>query len=316
MLYPRGAKLKKGSCGFMGLFLNVVFPVVIVFSSGYLLQRFNPINISSVANVSIYIFLPSLVFISLYEAEIGLDFVNVSIFFIILFILIIFIIKILAFILKWNKRVESGAILATAFMNGGNYALPVIMFSLGETAMTYAIFCFVVSSIFMSLFGVYFASRGSRGIKMAIATVLKMPTTYAVILAFALQKLPWSIPYALISILKVVGNAAIPTMMVLLGAQLSLITLKHIEWMRVTLLSFIRMIVSPILGFIIIWFMHIEGTVSYVLLIISSMPSSITMTMFSIEFDAEPRLVSSVTLVTTLVSFVTLTILLNLLKLI
>src|SRR5690625_3422062 len=111
----------------MGLFLNVVFPVVIVFSLGYLLQRFNPVNIGSVANVSIYIFLPSLVFTSLYESEIGIDFVNISMFFIILFMLIIFIIKILSYIFEWNQRVESGSILATAFMNGGNYALPVIM---------------------------------------------------------------------------------------------------------------------------------------------------------------------------------------------
>lgn len=300
----------------MGLFLNVVFPVVIVFSLGYLLQRFNPVNIGSVANVSIYIFLPSLVFTSLYESEIGIDFVNISMFFIILFMLIIFIIKILSYIFEWNQRVESGSILATAFMNGGNYALPVIMFSLGESAMPYAIFCFVISSIFMSLFGVYFASRGSQGMKTAVATVLKMPTTYAVILAFSLQRLPWSIPDSLFSMLKVVGNAAIPTMMVLLGAQLSTITFKKIKWMRVTSLSFIRMIISPILGFLIIWFMKIDGIVVYVLMIISSMPSSITMTMFSIEFDTEPRLVSSVTLVTTFVSFVTLTILLNLLKLV
>src|SRR5699024_7661202 len=232
--------------------------IIIIFSLGYALQRFNPVDISSVATVSIYIFLPSLVFTSLYESEIGLDFAYISLFFLTLFICIIGIVKYCAYIFKWNKSIESGSILSTAFMNGGNYALPVIMFSLGEEAMPFAIFCFVVSSIFMSLFGVYFASRSKEGMLKALKTVFKMPTTYAALLAYLAQIVPLNIPETIFSMIALVGNAAIPTMMVLLGAQLSTITLKNIEWKTISLLCFILMIVYHTLAIAILWLLYIE----------------------------------------------------------
>lgn len=52
----------------MNIFINVILPVISVFVLGFILQRFKPINIKAVSTVSIYIFLPALVFTKLYEA--------------------------------------------------------------------------------------------------------------------------------------------------------------------------------------------------------------------------------------------------------
>lgn len=61
----------------------------------------------------------------------------------------------------------------------------------------------------------------------------------------------------------------------------------------------------------VIWLVPIEPVVGSVLVIAAAMPSAATTTMYAVEFDTEPDLVSSITLVTTLISIVTVTVLLN-----
>lgn len=55
-----------------------------------------------------------------------------------------------------------------------------------------------------------------------------------------------------------------------------------------------------------------DGTlIGTVLIIISAMPTAATTTMYAIEFDTEPELVSTITFISTVVSIVTITVLLN-----
>lgn len=295
----------------MGLFFEVVLPIIAVFAAGFLLQRIRVIDVKSVATVSIYIFLPALVFTSLYEAEYDQRFTIIIIFAFFLLAMMIFINKILARIFNWNQSTESATILTTAFMNGGNYGVPVILFSLGDAALPYAIFFMVLQSLVMNSFGVYYASKSTSGIPRAIKTIFKMPATYAAVLAFVFQEIPWEIPTAAYSTLTMIGGAAIPVMMVMLGMQLASITSLKFNWQILTSAVVVRMVISPLLAFLFIIALDVDSLIGSVLLIIAAMPSAATTTMYAIEFDSKPDLVSSITLVTTLLSIVTVTVLLN-----
>lgn len=295
----------------MGLFFEVVLPIIAVFGAGFLLQRIRVIDVKSVATVSIYIFLPALVFTSLYEAEYDQRFTIIIVFAFVLLFMMIMLNKLLARIFKWNQSTESATILTTAFMNGGNYGVPVILFSVGDAAIPYAIFFMVLQSLVMNSFGVYYASKSKSGIPRAIKTIFKMPATYAAVLAFVFQKIPWEIPDAAYSTLTMVGNAAIPVMMVMLGMQLASITSLKFNWQVLTSAVVVRMIISPLIAFLFIMALDVDSLIGSVLLIVAAMPSAATTTMFAIEFDTEPDLVSSITLVTTLLSIITVTVLLN-----
>lgn len=296
----------------MGLFFEVVLPIIAVFGVGFLLQRVRVLDVKSIATVSIYIFLPALVFTSLYEAEYNQGFTIIIVFAFFLLFMMIVINKILARVFKWNRSVESATILTTAFMNGGNYGVPVILFSIGDAALPYAIFFMVLQSLVMNFFGVYYASRGTSGIARALKTIFKMPATYAAVLAFIFQKIPWEIPDPVYSTLTMVGSASIPLMMVMLGMQLASITSLKFNWQILTSSVIVRMVISPILAVLFIMVMDVNTLIGSVLLIVAAMPSAATTTMYAIEFDTEPDLVSSITLVTTLVSVLSVTILLNL----
>ncbi|MEN2768610.1 AEC family transporter [Ornithinibacillus xuwenensis] len=297
----------------MVLFLNVILPIMAVFGAGYVLQRIKAVDVKAVSTVSIYIFLPALVFTKLYEATFDERYTILLVFAFIQLIAMIMLSKVSKKIMKWSHSVESASILTTAFMNAGNYGVPVILFTIGEEALPYAVFFMVIQTMFMNSFGVYYASRSSNGMGQALKKVFKMPATYAAIFAIILQNIAWEIPPSVYSTLTMVAGAAIPVMMVLLGMQLASITSIKFNWQVIISAVSIRMIIAPLIAFGFVMLVDVEPLIATVLIILSAMPSAATTTMYAIQFDTEPELVSSITLVSTLFSVISLTVLLNLL---
>lgn len=283
-----------------------------VFASGFVLQRIRVLDIRTMSAVSLYILSPALVFISLYDAEFEFSYVIIVIFMFALFFLMVFLNKMLAKILKWPANMESAAILSTGFLNSGNYGLPVVLYSIGPVALPYAVFIMVIQGLQNNFFGVYYASRSKSGFKRSIITVMKMPTTYAMILAFLFQFSDVSIPESVHSTLSMVGDAAIPVMMILLGMQLGSMTGLNLNWQVIVSSVTLKMLIAPVFAFLFVLLFEVDPLLGSILIIISAMPPAATTTMYAIEFDTEPELVSSITFISTMVSIVTITILLNL----
>ena len=295
----------------MGLFLSVILPIMAVFASGFILQRIRVLDVKSVSAVSLYILSPALVFVTLYEAEYDSGFLVILIYMFVLFYIMVALNKILAKVFKWERNTESASILASGFMNSGNYGLPVVLFSVGQAAVPYAIFIMVVQSLQNNFFGIYYASRSTSGMRRALENIMKMPTTYAAILAFILHYFSVGVPEAIHSTLSMVGDAAIPVMMIMLGMQLGSITGLKLNWQVVISSVTLKMIVAPVIAALFVWIVNVDPLIGTVLIIISAMPTAATTTMYAIEFDTEPELVSSITLISTLASIVTLSVLLN-----
>src|SRR5699024_1943756 len=141
---------------------------------------------------------PALVFVSLYEAEFNSGYIVIIVYMFMLFYCMVGLNKLLEKIFHWQPKTESAAIPATGFMYSGNYGLPVVLFSLGEKAVHYAIFIMVVQALQNNFFGIYYASRSTSGIKRAFKNVMKMPTTYAAIIAIGFQLLHVPMPEAVL----------------------------------------------------------------------------------------------------------------------
>lgn len=296
----------------MSLFFTVILPIMAVFASGFILQRIRLLDMRSVSSVSLYILQPALVFVSLYEAKYDQGFMIILVFMFLLFYVMVIINKVLAKVFKWDQKTESASILATGFMNSGNYGLPVVLFSLGNAAVPYAIFIMVLQSLQNNFFGIYYASRSTSGMGRALKNVMMMPTTYAAILAFIMHYFNIGVPDAIFSTLDMVGGAAVPVMMIMLGMQLGSIVGLKLNWQVVISGVTLKMLVAPLVAFLFVTIIDVDPLIASVLVIISAMPTAATTTMYAIEFDTEPDLVSSITLFSTIVSIFSLSILLNL----
>ncbi|MCZ1180551.1 AEC family transporter [Alkalihalobacillus clausii] len=291
----------------MGIFLQVVLPVCSIFAAGFLLQRAFMLDIRSVSSVAIYIMTPCLVFRTFYTGNLDAQYAYMALFALLLLASLIVITKGYAKLRKLSLSEESGMILATSFMNVGNYGTPIILFAYGEGAFDLAVSFMVLQSIIMNIFGVYYAARGKAAMKGAVLAVLKMPATYATVLAFGLNVGGVALPPNLFQPIDIVAEAAIPTVMLILGMQLAMIPLRGFAWEKLTVATVIRMAISPVVAFVIVSFLPISEILSKVLIISAAMPSAATIVMYAVQFDSEPKLVSSITLVTTLVSLFSLT---------
>ncbi|PFG03347.1 AEC family transporter [Bacillus sp. es.034] len=297
----------------MDIFITVMLPVLLIFGFGYSIQKWKKLNITSVSTVALYVLIPCLVFNTIYKAELDHTYVQMIIFSSILLASLVIINKIYARLKKHPTSVENGLILSTAFMNSGNYGAPIILFAFGEKAFALAVTFMVLQQIIMNFFGVYYAARGKDGIKVAIKSVFEMPPTYALIGALILNLSNVSVSGNLLSVIEIVGNAAIPLVMIILGMQLANLKLGNFQWAEISYGIMTRMILSPIIAYIItITLMDLDPLLRNVLIVASAMPSAATTVLYALQYKTEPELVSSITLVSTLVSVISITVLLNL----
>ena len=294
----------------MTVFIQVVLPVLLVFGAGYLLQKLAKLDLKSVSTVALYIMLPCLVFKTFYNADLNGEYVMMLVFSALLLVSILVINKVVAKIKGYDASMESGLILSTAFMNSGNYGAPIILFAFGEAGFVYSVSFLVLQAIIMNFFGVYYAARGKSGLRMAIVSVLKMPPTYAVIVALIMNLGSIKMPGNLMSSVDLLANASIPMVMVVLGMQLAGISIKNMDWSKASYASVVRLIASPAIAFVLTLLLPMSDLMASVLIVSAAMPSAATTTIYAVQFDSKPELVSSITLMTTLLSVITIPLLL------
>jgi predicted permease len=297
----------------MSIFISVVLPVLLVFLVGYIVQKWRKFDIKPVSTVAIYILTPALVFRTFYEADMNMQYIYMVVFALILLFTLIIINKIYCWRMKYSSSTSDGLILSTAFMNSGNYGAPIILFAYGQEGFAFAVSFMVLQAVIMNFFGVYYAARGVSGVKTALKVLLAMPVTYAVLGALLLKILGLTVPMTLMQPVDLISQAAIPTVMLILGMQLAKIEWTTFDWGKVSYGSVVRLIISPLIAWGITLFLPLDPLLANVLIISAAMPSAATIVMYAVEFDAEPKLVSSITLITTLLSIGTLTLILSLL---
>lgn len=288
----------------MFIFLEVILPVLLVFIVGFVIQKRVKVEIKAVSTLVLYVFMPCLVFRTLTTTEFDVRYAYMLGFVIAMLIITIIIVKIYAKIRKLPSSVESGMILSTGFMNAGNYGSPVILFAYGTTAFDYTITYFVFSSVLLNSVGLYFAARGAMNVKQAFKSVFKIPMIYAVIIATTLKWLNIQLPENIFTMISFIGDASIPCVMVTLGMQLAQIQIKKFKWEYIGAASIIRLFIAPLIAFGITQLFGTEPLLQKVLILIAALPTASAATIFAVQFDSEPELVSGTTLVTTLISLV------------
>lgn len=291
----------------MNVFWEVVLPVMLVFVIGFTIQKWKKLNIKSVSTIAIYILTPSLVFETFYEADINMDYLNMLVFSAGLLFSIILINKLFKWVMKYDQTTESGLVLSTAFMNAGNYGAPIVLFAFGQEGFSYSVSFLVLQSMIMNFFGVYYAARGEAGMKLAIKSVLRMPATYAVIFALLFNLTNITVPENIFSSFQLIADAAIPGVMIVLGMQLAEISVRKMEWGKISYAIVLRLFISPLIAFGLVQILPINELLGNVLIVSSAMPSAATTTMYAVQFETEPELVSGVTFVTTIISIITIT---------
>ena len=292
---------------------NNIVPVFIVIGLGYILERRLKIEIKSVSRTIFYALTPCLVFSSLVKSTVsGGEFWNIASFEILITLIVALVAWGVARALRFDRVMESAFLLVTIFVNAGNYGLSVNQLAFGDEALARAIIYFVVSSLLINTTGVYLASRGKARAGEALLNVFKAPIVYAVFLAVLVKLINLNVMGSpVFKAVEMVGQGAVPLMLLLLGMQLAKTPLA--QGMRTAgLAAFIRLAVAPIIAFSLAKLLGLTGPTLQACVVEASMPTAVTTAVLAIEFDARPEFVTSAIFLSTLASPITLTLIIAL----
>ncbi len=185
--------------------------------------------------------------------------------------------------------------------NTGNMGIPICLFAYGTKGLGIASAIASVIILLHFTLGVLLAKK-SFSLKILITN---MPI-YGIIAAVIVLYYDWEVPGFVVNTTFLLTYATI--FLVLMSLGIALTKLKVVSWFNASILSCVRIIIGPIIGFGLIKYLNLTGLSAGVLLIQSAMPSAI-LTYLVGSMYSEKRVVDSIASVivtSTLMSFITI----------
>ncbi len=185
--------------------------------------------------------------------------------------------------------------------NTGNMGIPICLFAYGSLGMGVAA---AISSLVVLLHftaNIFLASK-----KFDFKIILKSPSSYAVIIAVAFLYFDLEMPKFVTNSVMLLGYTMI--VLILMSLGVSLTQMKVFSFKTSLISSIGRVIVGPIIGFILIKIFNLSGYAAGVLLIQSSMPSAILTYLIASMYSPKEIVdnISSMIVVSTLMSLITI----------
>jgi malate permease and related proteins len=296
-----------------GLFTNNLLPIFLAAGVGFLLASRFSVSPRALSQVSFYIFSPCLVFSLLTHSELSSgDVISMSLFSVLNMLIIGLVVGLAALLLRLDRRLTAALLVSTMLVNAGNYGLPVILFAFGTGPLAYGTLYFIVMMIMAYTVGVFTASLGSLKPGAALRNLARVPVVYAVGFALLFLATGWIVPLPLERTINLLGEGAIPSMLVLMGMQFAGMRLEG-RVLPLALGSAVRLVLSPVLAFGLARFMQLPESAMQAGILQAGMPTAVLTIVLATEFDAEPAFVTAMVFTTTLLSPLTLTPLLALL---
>jgi len=278
---------------------EVLFPVFFIIGIGYFLGKKSPnLDTSFITNYSANFGTPALVIFALTSS--GVTFSIFAQYFIYSLIAIISfaIIGIIFLILMKKDYVRE--LPPFILPNTGNMGIPICLFAYGSAGMGVAA---AISSVVVLLhftLNVFLANK-----KFDINIIIKSPSFYAILVVVGILYFEIKTPTFVLNTVMLLAYGMIVLILISLGVALT--QLKVFSFKSSVISSISRVIIGPIIGFIIIKIFNLSGFAAGVLLIQSSMPSAILTYLIASMYSPKEIVdnIASMIVVSTLMSLIT-----------
>lgn len=304
---------------FLFILTKNIIPIFCLICLGFFLDKLFDLNIYTLSKLNFYVFVPAFTLHNLYTTRIPLEMLKVLAAAILLLAANYVIVTIIAKKRKMSESLKNAFINSVSFYNSGNIGVPLItlVFSNapyyvnGETpylklALTAQVMIMVFQNVTTNSIGFINAGRAKLNWRDTIKIILRMPAIYAMPLAMLLKVIPYDMTDLPVwPVFEYISKGLVAFALLTLGVQLSKSTLR-LGNINVYISSFVRLIGGPILAFIIIRLLGLNGIIAQVVMISSSVPTSVNSALIAVEFDNEPDFASQAVLTSTLLSTVTL----------
>lgn len=293
---------------FFYILINIIFPIFVLVTIGFVVQKKFHLDIRTLTRISMYVFIPALLITKIYEAKVSLQFFGTLFIYIMGIQLIMMILgEGIPTLLKYPKSIRKCFSNSLLFFNSGNYGLPLVelVFKHDPIATTAQVFIMVIQNITTNTIGVFQASTGSSSRKEALKNVFSMPSMYVLIGIGIVKWTGITIPDPILVPLQYITNGFVGFALILLGVQLGEIKFEF-KIKDIAMSSFIRLILSPLIGFGLVQLLGVQGILAKSLIIGASTPTAVNTAIIAKEFDNEPEYAAQMVFVSTILSSITI----------
>ena len=279
---------------------EILFPVFFVVGIGYYLGLKKPkLDTSFITDFGANIGSPAIIFYSVVTTDLTFDlFRSYFLYYLIAIFGFSFIGIIFLSFLKKDMAMELPPFILP---NTGNMGLPICLFAYGSEGLGIAgaISCLII--LFHFTLGVFLASK-----KFNFDVILKSPSFYTIIISIIFLYYDLDAPNFIVNTTMLLTYATIFLIMMSLGIALT--RLKVFSFNKALISSIARVILGPLVGFVIILFFNLKGYAAGVLLIQCSMPSAVLTYLVGSIYSPKKIVdnIASMIVVSTIMSFITI----------
>jgi hypothetical protein len=296
------------------ILLDDILPIFLVASVGFLLARRLHVDVKALSRITFNALAPCLVFNLLVTSRVSSgEFGRIVAFTVLLVGAIGLVARVAAVPFRLTRPQLAAFMIVVMFSNAGNYGLSVVLFAFGREVLARAAVYFVTSALLMYTVGTFLASSGHHGGRAALRGLVGVPAVWGLVAAALVIWTGVDLPKAVSRPVELLGAAAIPSMLLVLGMQFERGARPEHPGL-VAVASVLALVGSPIIGFLLAPALGLTGLARQAVLVESAMPSAVITTILALEFDVAPRFVTSVVVVTTLASPFTVSVLIALLQ--
>ncbi|MFA7395829.1 MAG: AEC family transporter [Sphaerochaetaceae bacterium] len=284
---------------FIQAFIQML-PILLIALLGYLTHNIFKLDEKTMIHIVSDIFMPLLIFFSLYTSDIQGALVVDMIKSITVFVSIMIGISYLyAKIAKIDPR---ETVPSTVFMNSGFLGIPLMKLWGGIAAMNVVVIFDQIQSFYMLTIGLMIIT-GGFSVK-SLLNVVKAPVVWAIILGacFTYFKIPVWDP--LLQAMEFGGNIGPPLAAYLLGAMLQ----SHKVYLDIHLFVsvLLRMVGGFLVGLFCTYLFNITGMPKVVFVVTASFPPAVFTAVLPVRYGVPSRYASSIVVVSTLISIITI----------
>lgn len=296
------------------IFADNLLPILLIAGVGFVIKRRFDVHPRTVSVLLFNVFSPSLVFSQILKSRIaGDEFLRIFIG-TILFQLTCALIAYIAATLQRASPTERANLMIGSFcLNAGNFGLSLVGFAFSEEVFSRAIIVFIANIATNYSLGTFIASNGHQSLSKSLGSVLRTPAVWSLVFALVVANFHVQVPLVITRTVDSLGSAALPLMLVLLGLELG--QFGHFGQFRLVAAGVvIRLLLSPFIGWGLGALLGITGPALTAFIVQASMPTAVLTIIFTTEFNLERDLALNLIMVSTLLSPITLSVLIYLLR--
>jgi predicted permease len=264
--------------------LNIVVPVYGIVLIGYLYARRHAPDLSAANRLNLDVFTPALIFDALAARDFALgahlDLALAGAWIVVGSGLV-------ALLACRPLRVAPRTLVPPMmFLNSGNMGLPLAVLAFGEQALAAAVVLFLVENVLHFTVGIRLLDRHAHPARM-----LRTPLMLACLLGIGASLTGMRPPAAIGEGIHLLGQVAIPLMLVALGARLSEANLAH--WRIGVIGALLRpaagvLVVAPVL-----WLVAFDGDQPAQLVLFAVLPPAVLNYILAERYNQEPEVVAA-----------------------